>query len=396
MNTPYNFNLTKDTYLRAIFIPEHEEPEIPQFTMQVTAAKIRWWKKDEAFLYSLDIYMDEECTQLFASYLFDKNGYIVAVSLAPKAPSRNWKEDQETEFQYTITGLTADTKYYYRMKTTDEEGKLIYTDEGDFRTLNSEVYVVVQHIDAIGEVTYTSECGTNIELAREAYDALSEENKALVFNYATLVEAEKQYAELEAAAKAAALADAKEQLSAVIADLTTLQLIAQEYGMSETAETLGNAITAATAVLNSDAVSAEEVLSAMWTAIMALEDAKDALLLAAQAQFKDALDALLLPDDSEACILIIENAKSAVDELCLDSEKGLAENVEDIMAAGEGIYNQAKSDLEAQRKAEEEEQPTGVESIQHSDVSSQKVLIDGQLYIMYKGQMYNVQGGRVR
>ncbi len=398
MNTPYNFNLTKDTYLRAIFIPENEEPEIPQFTMQVTAAKIRWWKKDEAFLYSLDIYMDEECSQLFASYLFDKNGYIVAVSLAPKAPSRSWKEDQETEFQYNIIGLTADTKYYYRMKTTDAEEKLIYTDEGNFRTLNSAVYVVIQHIDAIGEVTYTSECGTNIELARESYDALSEEDKALVFNYATLVEAEKQYAELEAAAKAAALADAKEQLSAVIADLTTLQLIAQEYGMSETAETLGNAIIAATAVLNSDAVSAEEVLTAMWTALMALDDAKDALLLAAQAQFKDALDALLLPDDSEACILIIENAKSAVDELCLDSEKGLAENVEDIMAAGEGIYNQAKSDLEAQRKAEEEEQPTGIEEVesQKSKVESQKVLIDGQLYIMYKGQMYNVQGGRVR
>ena len=400
MNTPYNFNLTKDTYLRAIFIPENEEPEIPQFTMQVTAAKIKWWKKDEAFLYSLDIYMDEECTQLFASYLFDKNGYIVAVSLVPKAPSRNWKEEQETEFQYTITGLTADTKYYYRMKTTDEEGKLIYTDEGNFRTLNSAVYVVVQHIDAIGEVTYTSECGTNIELAREAYDALSDENKALVTNYATLVAAEKRYAELEAAAKAAALAEAKEQLSAVIADLTTLQLIAQEYGMSETAETLGNAITAATAVLNSDAVSAEEVLAATWTALMALEDAKDALLLAAQAQFKDALDALLLPDDSEACILIIENAKSAVDELCLDSEKGLAENVEDIMAAGEGIYQQAVADLEAQRKAEQE--PTGLEQTGTNDewqmkyFHATKVMENGVLYLLHEGRMYDVRGARVR
>ena len=391
MNTPYNFNLTKDTYLRAIFIPENEEPEIPQFTMQVTAAKIRWWKKDEAFLYSLDIYMDEECTQLFASYLFDKNGYIVAVSLAPKAPSRNWKEEQETEFQYNITGLTADTKYYYRMKTTDEEGKLIYTDEGDFRTLNSAVYVVIQHIDAIGEVTYTSECGTNIELAREAYDALSDENKALVANYNTLVEAENRYAELEAAAQAAALADAKDQLSDVIAQLQILQQIAQEYGMTEIAETIGAAITAATDVLNGDAVSISDVTTAMWNAIMALEDAKEALVLVAQEQFKQQLDQLLLPDDSEACILIIENAKAAVDELCLDPSMSMAENIAALMLAGQEIFEQAQQDLADQRA---QDQPQGIITVepQNTSIESRKILRNGMLIIERNGKMYNAQG----
>lgn len=39
---------------------------------------------------------------------------------------------------------------------------------------------------------------------------------------------------------------------------------------------------------------------------------------------------------------------------------------------------------------------TGVESIQPSAISIQKVLRDGQLYLMYNGTMYNVQGGRVR
>ena len=39
---------------------------------------------------------------------------------------------------------------------------------------------------------------------------------------------------------------------------------------------------------------------------------------------------------------------------------------------------------------------TGIESIQPSEVRSQKILRDGQLYMMYKGKMYNVQGQDVR
>ena len=39
---------------------------------------------------------------------------------------------------------------------------------------------------------------------------------------------------------------------------------------------------------------------------------------------------------------------------------------------------------------------TGMESVQTSDVRSQKILRDGQLYLMYKGTMYNVQGAKVK
>ncbi|MBQ6983686.1 MAG: hypothetical protein IJQ20_02035 [Paludibacteraceae bacterium] len=52
-------------------------------------------------------------------------------------------------------------------------------------------------IDAIGEVVYSDECKTKIEEARAAYDALTNEQKALVTNYGTLIEAEYDYAELE-------------------------------------------------------------------------------------------------------------------------------------------------------------------------------------------------------
>ncbi|MBQ7631362.1 MAG: glycosyl hydrolase 53 family protein [Paludibacteraceae bacterium] len=41
------------------------------------------------------------------------------------------------------------------------------------------------------------------------------------------------------------------------------------------------------------------------------------------------------------------------------------------------------------------EDPQGIESIQPSAVRSQKVMRDGQLYLMYKGTMYDVQGRRI-
>jgi len=53
---------------------------------------------------------------------------------------------------------------------------------------------VMDLIDAIGPVTTSS--GTAITAARNAYDALTDEQKALVTNYQTLLDAEERYAEL--------------------------------------------------------------------------------------------------------------------------------------------------------------------------------------------------------
>ena len=57
---------------------------------------------------------------------------------------------------------------------------------------------VEEKIDAIGEVTLESEA--DIKAARKAYDALTDEQKALVTNYEDLVAAEKKLEELKAAA----------------------------------------------------------------------------------------------------------------------------------------------------------------------------------------------------
>ena len=55
---------------------------------------------------------------------------------------------------------------------------------------------VIEKINAIGEVAYTPECKDKIDVARNAYNALTDEQKALVSNYATLEAAEARYAYL--------------------------------------------------------------------------------------------------------------------------------------------------------------------------------------------------------
>ena len=57
-------------------------------------------------------------------------------------------------------------------------------------------------IDAIGDVEYTDESKAKIDEARAAYDALTDDQKALVKNYDALTDAEAKYAELKAAAEA--------------------------------------------------------------------------------------------------------------------------------------------------------------------------------------------------
>ena len=398
--TPFNFTLEKDTFLRAIFIEEDKEPEIPQFTMQVTSAEIKWWKKDDAFFYSLAVYLDEAMTNLFATFLFDKNGYIVDVVLPTQAPRRAMKEEQETEFQYTISGLSADTKYYYRMETRDESERLIYTDEGEFRTLTTEVYTVIARIDAIGEVELTDQCGSRIESAREAYDALSEENKALVTNYETLVADEKQYAELKKAAEATALADAKEQLAATLIELQAVKALAGQYEAVDIETAVTDAIIAANAILNSDVVTLQEVYAANATAQSELTTALMDLLDMAKKQLDDALSALLEEGDSEACQQIIAEAIEAVDLLEIDWTKTVEANATDIATNGQAIYDQALADLEAQRKAEQE--PTGLEQTSTNDewqmknFHATKVMENGVLYLLHEGRMYDVRGERVR
>ena len=60
---------------------------------------------------------------------------------------------------------------------------------------------VIAKIDTIGEVEYTDECKAKIDAASDAYDALTDTQKALVTNYGILTGAIVHYNELKAAAE---------------------------------------------------------------------------------------------------------------------------------------------------------------------------------------------------
>lgn len=68
-----------------------------------------------------------------------------------------------------------------------------------YETLASGVQAVIDAIDAIGTVEYTPECKALIDQARALYDELSDDDKALVTNYSTLTAAEDAYDTLAAA-----------------------------------------------------------------------------------------------------------------------------------------------------------------------------------------------------
>ena len=60
---------------------------------------------------------------------------------------------------------------------------------------------VISKITVIGEVEYTDACKAKIDAAQDAYDALTDTQKALVANYETLTAAQARYAELKAQAE---------------------------------------------------------------------------------------------------------------------------------------------------------------------------------------------------
>ena len=62
-----------------------------------------------------------------------------------------------------------------------------------------EALLVMEKINAIGDLEYTPECKALIDAARAAYDALSDDQKAILPNYETLTKDEADYAKVAAA-----------------------------------------------------------------------------------------------------------------------------------------------------------------------------------------------------
>lgn len=99
---------------------------------------------------------------------------------------------------YMVAGL----RYEYDAKTkeTYDDDALKISRYSYYVERQSGVAAVSALIGEIGEVEYTKACKARIDEAREAYDALADDQKQNVGNYNVLTEAEARYAALEAAA----------------------------------------------------------------------------------------------------------------------------------------------------------------------------------------------------
>ena len=207
-------------------------------------------------------------------------------------------------------------------------------------------------IDAIGEVTNTSECLEKIEAAREAYDALTIKQQGIVNNADDLVAAENRYAQIVVEGLIDAIGEVTlEKENAIISARAAYEALSNDQKESFSAAKLGTleAAEAELADLKLRAAAAEvealidaigEVTANSGRAIAEAQAAYEALsseaqayvsnyqkLLDAQRAYKDARDQLKADeveelidligtvDGSRACLNRINDAQEAYDDL---------------------------------------------------------------------------------
>lgn len=133
------------------------EPIEPPVVSGVNSAEISWVTNAEANSYSLILYLDKEQTRRLMTLTFDERGYLtnmdinidVIINMPASMPNRvkqvqeEYAEEDTPEFNsylsFTVTGLTANTKYYYVRKTYNALGEVIDEETGSFKTLSNEM-----------------------------------------------------------------------------------------------------------------------------------------------------------------------------------------------------------------------------------------------------------------
>ena len=154
------------------------------------------------------------------------------------------------------------------------------------------------------------------------------------------------------------------------------------------AQELTNIATAGQAVLDDEKATLTQINDAIIATSTAVKPYYAELLEIVKLQFIKELEDELQPGDSYACRKIIDDAIAAINAITWDTSKTFEENIELIGLQIEDIYSQAMKDLQAERKKEQ-----GIDQVTDSHTPTAKKFIqNGQLYIMYNGTMYNVQG----
>ena len=144
---PYKFTILDDKYLLAIFMEEEEEQDTISVTPTSTTVTFTWSLIIDAYTYSLTIYLDAAKTIPFCTITFNKHGQLMGIKFGNRIPYRNM--EQKDGFTYTVSGLNANTEYYFKMESIDEDSKLINTDEGSFYTTAAATSVEYQQSNVV-------------------------------------------------------------------------------------------------------------------------------------------------------------------------------------------------------------------------------------------------------
>ena len=185
---------------------------------------------------------------------------------------------------------------------------------------------VIAKIDAIGTVEYTTASKAKIDEASDAYDSLTDTQKALVTNYETLTAAQARYAELKAAADQVA-ADQAAAIE-VVAKIEAIGEVVYTNACKakiDTARAAYNALTAAQKAL----VENYETLTAAEARYAALKATADQAAADAVIAKINAIGEVAYTDESKAKI---DDARAAYDRLT-GAQKTLVNNYAKLTAA---------------------------------------------------------------
>ena len=248
----------------------------------------------------------------------------------------------------TYTQLTADqkvlvTNYDVLVAAEAEYAKLKAAADATAAD-KAAVDAVTNKINAIGTVDYTDVCKTKIDKARDAYDALTADQKKLVTNYTALMAAEAQYAQLKAAAdKAAADKTAAAAAADTINAIGAVAYTAESKARIDAARSVYNALTAdqKALVTNYTKLTTAEAKYAELKAAADQAAAEKAATDDAIAKI-NAIGAVEYTAESKAKI---DAARSAYDALS-DAQKAQITNYKTLTTA-EAEYGKLKANADA-------------------------------------------------
>ena len=201
---------------------------------------------------------------------------------------------------------------------------------------------VIAKINAIGSVEYTSACKAKIDEARNAYNALTSDQKAFVTNYSTLTTAESKYAGMKAASDQAVADQASaDAVKAKINSIGTVEYTSASKAKIDEARNAYNALTAKQKAL----VTNYGTLTAAESKYAELKSAADDKIAAKSVVDKiDAIGTVTYSVESKSKI---NDAKVAYKALSA-SQKDLVTNYP-ALASAEQTYDQLKAQAEVNK-----------------------------------------------